>query len=124
MFGLFGKGELENSTFNNALIASISDGVRKNGRFPTEAQLFTSINGLAKGKKLSQSQVNSIRACSLELSNFSWPESELMPLIKGMQQEMSNGGRISYDKICVLLSTYGIIFSDDALNFLKQYGVK
>jgi hypothetical protein len=60
----------------------------------------------------------------LELSNFSWPETELMPLIKGMQQEMSNGGRISYDKICVLLSTYGIIFSDDALNFLKQYGVK
>ena len=49
MFGLFGKGELENGSFNNALIASISESVRKNGRFPTEDELFSTMSGLIKG---------------------------------------------------------------------------
>ena len=124
MFGLFGKSELENGSFNNALIASISESVRKNGRFPTEDELFSTMSGLIKGKKLSQNQDNSIRLCALELNSFSWPESELMPLVKGMQQEMPMGGRINYDKIVEILSTHMIIISDDALDFMKQYGLK
>ena len=124
MFGLFGKSELENGSFNNALIASISESVRKNGRFPTEDELFSTMSGLIKGKKISQNQDNSIRLCALELKMFSWPESELMPLIKGMQQEMPTGGRVNYDKIVNLLSTHTVIVSDDALDFMKQYGLK
>jgi hypothetical protein len=124
MFGLFGKSEMENSTFNNALIASISDGVRKTGKFPTESQLFATIEDLAKGKKLAQSQISCIRACALELNSFSWPKSELMPLIIKMQKEMPLGGRESYDKILELLGTHAIIVTDDAYEFMKKYGMK
>lgn len=124
MFGLFGKSEMENSTFNNALIASISDGVRKTGKFPTESQLFSTIEDLAKGKKLAQSQISCIRACALELNSFTWPQSELMPLILKMQKEMPLGGRESYDKILELLGTHAIIVSDEAYEFMKKYGMK
>ena len=73
---------------------------------------------------MTQSQVNSVRACALEINNFSWAETELMPLIKGMHKEMPTGGRVSYDKIVALLTTHVIIMSDDALDFMKQYGLK
>jgi hypothetical protein len=46
MFG-FGKSEMQNTSFNNALIASIGESVRKNGRFPTEDELFSTISSLA-----------------------------------------------------------------------------
>ena len=123
MFG-FGKSEMQNTSFNNALIASIGDSVRKNGRFPTEDELFSTINSLAKDQKMTQSQVNSVRACALEINNFSWAETELMPLIKGMHKELPTGGRVNYDKIVALLSTHVIIMTDDALDFMKQYGLK
>ena len=123
MFG-FGKSEMQNTSFNNALIASIGDSVRKNGRFPTEDELFSTINSLAKDQKMTQSQVNSVRACALEINNFSWAETELMPLIKGMHKELPTGGRVSYDKIIDILSTHAIIMTDDALDFMKQYGLK
>jgi hypothetical protein len=124
MFGLFGKNEMQNTSFNNALIASIGESVRKNGRFPTEDELFSTINSLAKAQKLSQSQVNSVRSCALELNTFSWSETELLPLIKGMQKELPNGGRENYDKIIELLTKHAIITSDEALDFMKQYGLK
>ena len=123
MFG-FGKSEMQNTSFNNALIASIGDSVRKNGRFPTEDELFSTINSLAKGQKMTQSQVNSVRSCALSLNGFEWPQAELMPLFKGMQKEMPTGGRVNYDKIIDILSRHGIIMTDDALDFMKQYGLK
>jgi len=123
MFG-FGKSEMENTSFNNALIASIGESVRKNGRFPTEDELFSTISSLTKGQKMTQSQVNSVRACALELNSFSWPATELMPLVRAMQKEMPTGGRVNYDKIISLLSTHAIIVSDDALDFMKKYGLK
>jgi hypothetical protein len=123
MFG-FGKSEMQNTSFNNALIASIGDSVRKNERFPTEDELFSTITSLAKGQKMSQSQVNSVRACALEINNFSWAETELMPLIKGMNKELRTGVRVNYDKIVALLITHTVIISDDALDFMKQYGLK
>ena len=123
MFG-FGKSEMQNTSFNNALIASIGESVRKNGRFPTEDELFSTITSLAKGQKMSQSQVNSVRACALEINNFSWAETELMPLIKDMHKELPTGGRVNYDKIVALLSTHVIIVTDDALDFMKQFDLK
>ena len=123
MFG-FGKSEMQNTSFNNALIASIGESVRKSGRFPTEDELFSTINSLAKGQKMTQSQVNSVRSCALEINSFSWAETELMPLIKGMHKELPTGGRVNYDKIVALLSTHVIIMTDDALDFMKQYGLK
>jgi hypothetical protein len=123
MFGLFGKSEMQNTSFNNALIASIGESVRKNGRFPTEDELFSTIGSLAKGQKLSQSQVNSVRSCALEINNFSWAETELMPLIRGMQKEMPTGGRVNYDKIIDILSRHVIITTDEALEFMKKYGL-
>ena len=123
MFGLFGKSELENGTFNNVLIASISDVVRKENGFPNEDGLFAAIEKLIKGKKLSQSQANSVRLCAFELNNTSWAESELMPLIKGMQSELPKGGRLNYDKIVSLLSDRMIIISDEGIDFLKKYGL-
>ena len=123
MFG-FGKSEMGNTTFNNALIVSISESVRKNGRFPTEDELFSTIGSLVKDQKMVQSQVNSVRACALTLNSFSWPESDLMPLIKAMQKEMPTGSRVSYDKIVDLLTKHIIISSDAALDFMKQYGPK
>jgi hypothetical protein len=124
MFGLFGKPDLENSTFNNALIACLSDSVRRNGRFPSDAELFGSIADLVKNRKITQSQVNSIRACALEINSFSWGESELKPLIVKMQAEMPVGRRESYDKIVDLLSRYGLIMTDEALEFMSKYGLK
>lgn len=123
MFG-FGKSEMQNTSFNNALIASIGESVRKSGRFPTEDELFSTINSLAKGQKMTQSQVNSVRSCVLEINSFSWAETELMPLIKAMHKELPTGGRVNYDKIVALLSTHVIIMTDDALDFMKQYGLK
>ena len=87
MFGLFGKKELENSTFNSALIASISDSVRKSGRFPTESELITAVTDLTKSHKITSAQINSIRTCALSINGFSWAENELMPLIRKMQKE-------------------------------------
>ena len=123
MFG-FGKSEMQNTSFNNALIASIGDSVRKNGRFPTEDELFSTISSLTKDQKMTQSQVNSVRACALEINNFSWAETELMPLIKDMHKELPTVGRVNYDKIVALLSTHVIIVTDDALDFMKQFDLK
>jgi hypothetical protein len=123
MFG-FGKSEMGNTTFNNALIVSIGESVRKGGRFPTEDELFSTIGSLVKDQKMTQSQVNSVRACALSLNGFEWPQTELMPLFKGMQKEMPTGGRVNYDKIIDILSRHGIIMSDKALDFMKQYGLK
>ena len=96
MFG-FGKSEMQNTSFNNALIASIGESVRNSGRFPTEDELFSTISSLTKGQKMTQSQVNSARSCALSLNGFEWPQTELMPLFKGMQKEMPTGGRVNYD---------------------------
>ena len=124
MFGLFGNSEMQNTSFNNALIVSIGESVRKNGRFPTEDELFSTISSLAKGQKLSQSQVNSVRSCALEINNFSWAETELMPLIMGMQKEIPTGGRVNYDKIIDILSRHGTITTDEELEFMKKFGLK
>lgn len=124
MFGLFGKPDLENASFNNALIASLSDSVRRSGRFPSDGELISSITDLVKSRKITQSQVSSIRACALAINSFSWGESELKPLIVKMQAEMPVGRRESYDKIVDLLSSYGIVMTDEALEFMSKYGLK
>jgi hypothetical protein len=124
VFGLFGKPDLENSSFNNALIACLSDSVRRSGRFPSDGELIGAITELVKNRKLTPSQINSIRACALEINSFSWGESELKPLIKKMQMEMPVGGRESYDKIIKLLSSHALIVTDEALEFMSKYGLK
>jgi hypothetical protein len=123
VFGLFGKEELPNGTFNNALIAAISDSVRQTGKFPSESALLSAVNDITKNKKITPNQVNAIRCCALEINSFSWGESELMPLIKKMQTEIPRGGRESYDKVVQLFAQYGIITTDEGIDFMKKYGL-
>ncbi len=121
MFGLFGKKELGNGSFNNALIVSLSENLRMLGRLPTEDELFSTIGSLASNSKLSSSQINSVRCCALASGLFA---NELIPLIKGLQQEIPKGGREYYEKIVSLLSSRAIISSDEAVDFMNKYGLK
>jgi hypothetical protein len=124
MFGLFGKPDLENSNFNNALIVCLGDSVWRTGDYPTEEELLGSVTRIIKNRKLTQSQVSAIRACALSVNSFSWGKAELKPLILKMQDEVRIGGRDSYDKILELLARRAIILTDDGSDFLSKHGLK
>ena len=125
MFGLFGKKDLENDSFNNMLITALAESVRKNGNLPTEAQIFKTCEELLEKRnaKLTSQQINSIR-CSVILFKMSSPADELLPLLKKFIEEIPRGGRGAYDQIFNLLSRHGIVIDDAALDFMKQYGLK
>jgi len=123
MFGLFGKQELENGTFNNTLIASLGESVRRESRLPTEEELLDLIASLIGNKKLTASQVNSARLCAVTCEMESFGD-EIRPLIKEFQKELPQGGHENYDKIIELLSRRAIIVTDEQIAFAKQYGLK
>ena len=125
MFGLFGKKDLENDSFNNMLITALAESVRKHGNLPTEAQIFKTCEELLdkRNAKLTAQQINSIR-CSGLLFNMSSPADELIPLLKKFIDEMPRGGRSAFDQIFTLLSRHGIVIDDAALDFMKQFGLK
>lgn len=122
MFGLFGKQELENSTFNHALIVSLGESIRSRNRYPTEKELLEQILDLVGNKKITSSQINSIRACVVSCQ-MSFGD-ELRPLLNGLRVEIPQGGRSYYDKIIRLLATHIIITTDEALAFMQQHGWK
>jgi hypothetical protein len=125
MFGMFGKKELENSSFNNILITSLVESVRRHGRLPDADELIGYVNDLSAkvGKKLSISQIGSLRGCAATFKLES-TQSEIIPLLRGIQKEIPVGGRKSYDATFQLLSRYGLIMDDSSIEFMKKYGLK
>lgn len=121
MFGLFGSSELQNSSFNNALIAALGDSIRKNNRYPTESELLASIKNLVGNHKLTKGQINSIDVCVIS-TQMGFGD-ELRPLLIGMQKELPQGGRENYDRILELLARHAIITTDESLEFLRKLGI-
>ena len=122
MFGLFGKKTLENSSFNNMLIAALGEAVGKSGRLPTEGELTQSMTSLLTTAKasLNENQINSIRACAITSTMSSFSD-ELVPLLKQFKKEMPRGEIYAYNKIKEFLITYTVIFDDDVMGFLKKF---
>lgn len=122
MFGLFGKKELENSTFNNVLIASLGESLRQKNRSPTEQELLKQVTDLIGNKKLTPGQINSIQLCAFLCQTSAWDE--LSPLLRGLHIEIPQGGRSYYDKIIKALASRAIIITDEGMAFLNQHGLK
>ena len=121
MFGLFGKKEAPNGTFNNLLVASIGEIVRRGGVLPTEQSFLESVQELAlgQGMKLSPQQINSVRACRM-LLNMS-PGEEILRLARKMIAEIPKGEIQSSNELKKLLERNAIIVGDDALEFFGKF---
>ena len=121
MFGLFGKKVVTNSSFNSLLIAGLGEAVRKGIDAPTGEQLLPIVNAVLKNRneKLSESQVNSVRACGALLQMHSG--SEIMRLARKLNQEIPRGEIESYENLLELLTRRGILMSDEGYDFLKKY---
>lgn len=122
MFGFFDKKTLENSSFNNMLVAALSETVGKSGRLPSEGELMQTMDGLLKTAKasLNESQINSIRVCALtsRMGNFS---DELIPLLRQFRNEMPRGEIFAYKKIIDFLNSRLITTDEHAMDFLKKF---
>jgi hypothetical protein len=125
MFGLFGKKELENSSFNNLLITALVECIRRHGRIPSEHDLSVVADELCDklNRKFNISQAKSMKLCA-SLLQFESTQSELIPLLRGVQKELPNGGRKSYDATLDFLARHGLIIDDSSIEFMKKYGLK
>lgn len=105
MFGLFGKKELENESFNNLLIATLGELVRKQNRLPnSDSEYFGVMEPILnkKNAKLTQQQIRSIRSCSISMQMGLGDE--ILPLVEKMNKEVPSGimtakGEI-YEELC------------------------
>ncbi len=122
MFGLFGKKNLENEAFNNALIASLGE-ADKLGRLPTEDELVRLVEGLAKDRKLSEGQSRSIRACA-NLAQFESMGAELRRLAIAVRREAAAGKRRSFDELLEFLGRHGVITRDSDIELMRGLGIK
>lgn len=121
MFGLFQKKAIDNNKFNSMVIATLGQTTRVLDRIPTEDEFNKSFNDLLALEKsdLNQSQFNAIKSCAISL-RMSFGD-ELLPLLKKLNIEIPQGGRTSYDEIFRLMCSRGILFDENALDFLKKY---
>lgn len=120
MFGIFGKKEAPNESFNNLLLSSLGEMARTKNRYPSTDELVASVSALAgkHGYKLTAKQDNSVRLCAgiLQLS----PGDEIFELAGKMTTEIAQGNMHSADLLRDLLSSRGVIISDEALNFMDS----
>lgn len=121
MFGFFEKKAIDNNKFNSMVIATLGETTRTLNRIPTENEFYNSFHNLLKLSKgnINQSQFNSIQLCGVSLQmGFG---DELLPLLRQLNVEIPQGGRVSYDKIFKMMCSHGILFDEHALDFLKKY---
>ena len=92
---------------------------RTQNRHPTGEQLISCAEGVLEkmGFKLSQGQINSVRACSALLQM----NDELFEIAKNVNSEMREGKTNSVEKLMIRLENHGVIMSDDAMAFMKKY---
>ncbi len=119
MFGLFGKKDMENSTFNNVLIASLGELVRRKNSKPSEEYLLEIVTDLAnkQGYKLNQQQVGAVRSCAMTLKMS--VGDEIYVLAGKMILELPLGVNHGYKALSQLLVTHCIIYDEAALDFLN-----
>jgi hypothetical protein len=121
MFGLFGKKEAPNSSFNNFLVASIGEIARKGGQLPSEESFLNSVEKLASGQgmRLSPQQINSVRLCRMLLEMG--VGEEILQLARKMIAEIPKGNVQSADALKNLLTSHAVIVGDEALEFFNNF---
>ena len=112
---------IDNNKFNSMVIATLGETTRVLNRIPNEDEFNKSFNNLLALEKgnLNQSQFNAIKSCTISL-RMSFGD-ELLPLLKKLNIEIPQGGRTSYDEIFKIMCSRGILFDENALDFLKKY---
>lgn len=119
MFGLFGKKELENNSFNDMLIAALGELVRRKNSKPSEDYLLEIVNGLAskQGYKLNQQQQGAVRLCAITM--HMGVGDDIYVLAGKMILELPMGVMHGHKALSQLLMTHGVIYDDTALDFLN-----
>jgi hypothetical protein len=120
MFGIFGKKEPPNESFNNLVIASLGELARSKIMSPTEDQFLKIVVNIASTQnfKLSVQQINAVKICAISM-NMSVGD-EIYILASKMIIEMPYGKVAGYENLKDLLMTHGILQSDEAINFAKN----
>ena len=115
---------LDNTSFNNTLLSLLSSYARDEDRFPTQAELMVgfkhAIIEVFNGETLSDSQINSIKACAA-ISKSEIFNSELKPKIKKLAEGMLVKNPVGYEEIISALARFGIVYEDKSVDFIKRY---
>lgn len=121
MFGLFGKKDAPNESFNNILISTLGEMARTGNRNPTDDDLLNSASNLAtkSGYKITAQQVNSIRCCSLMMQMS--VGDDIFNLAKKIIQEIPRGEIKSANELKDLLCRHGVLISDAGVDFLNTH---
>lgn len=124
---MFFKNTTSDNAFNSLLISALGDGVRNTGQLPNQSQIESAMEGILKkrNEKLSQAQINSIRACAslLELESIS---TSLLPLVKKFNTEIPRGEMTSYEEIKNKLERNGVLMieNQNVRDMLSRSGIK
>jgi hypothetical protein len=121
MFGLFGKKEAPNGTFNNIVISVLADFSRVSDRRPSQDELIATVSNLATkvGFKLTAQQVSAIQLCSAMLPMSAGDE--IFALARQVSAEIPLGRTDSADALQALLCNYGVLSSDEAIEFMRAH---
>lgn len=117
--GFFEKPYPKNAEFSNAIILSLSHLVCQNNKAPSAEELLYHINeclsfrnSSAYGKKLSASQVSSVRALAALLA-LNGPKGDIISIARRVFPDIQNGLRGSYSELHRALERSNILSSDE-----------
>jgi hypothetical protein len=112
---LFKTNTIDNTTFNNMLIVALSTYLIQKGEFPSETEMMVGFKNMIatsyNGKKLSETQINSIKSCAFALKIGTLKDELREKLIK-LSDGMKKQNPVGYEEVISILSSNGIIFSE------------